>query len=189
MLLVIHCHLVVSRAGRRLTLIAGTLWEYVVYFIFHHQLWTSQFLASSTITPALSLNSRFCPLSLVYSKNAKNKTWLQKDLRKQEKPHSTCIPVASKIQMKTFQLSRMHSHFIPRFLVTVEGGRQPAATEKSYLSKILLRKQILIHSWSYQCDCVPLLSCFEYLSCGGVMIPEMEVVREATSHWKLEFGL
>lgn len=56
-LLVIHCHLVVSLAGRRLILIAGTLWEYVAL---HHQVWTSQFLASSSITPALSLNSRFC---------------------------------------------------------------------------------------------------------------------------------
>lgn len=148
MLLVIHCHLVVSPAGRRLTLIAGTLWEYVVHFIFHRQLWTSQFLASSTVTPALSLNSRFCPLSFVSSKNAKNKTWLQNDLTKQEKPHSTCIPVASKIQVKIFQLGRMHAHFIPRFLVTVQGGKQPAATERSYLSKTLLRKQILIHSWS-----------------------------------------
>lgn len=103
MLLVIHCHLVVSRAGRRLTLIAGTLWEYVVYFIFHHQLWTSQFLASSTITP-LSLNSRFCPLSLVYSKNAKNKTWLQKDLRKQKNLTLLAYPWPPKFKWRHFNL-------------------------------------------------------------------------------------
>lgn len=113
---------------------------------------------------------------------------MQKDLRKQEKPHSTCIPVASKIQMKTFQLGRMLAHFIPRFRgLYREGGSLQQL--RGHISQKLLRKQILIHSWSYQCDFVPLLSSFEYISCGGVMILETEVVRETTSHWKLEFGL
>lgn len=60
---------------------------------------------------------------------------MHKGLRKQKKnPLYLYRPMASKLQVKTFQFGRLHAHFIPRFLVTVQGGRYPGATERSYLT-------------------------------------------------------
>ena len=89
-----------------------------------------------------------------------NKTWMQKDLRGQENPHSTscytCIDPwsqNSREDISTWQTTRsVHSHLSGGCAYRV---RQSGKTEMSNLSKPLFGKWVWIYSWSHLTESLP----------------------------------